>query len=223
MSSAALSRFLSWCRKQRLIEHNPCDDLDRDERPKPGRARDHVPSHRGASCRLGRGRGRADARSRPVPAAHAPAPRRGRGASLVGGRSRQRPHPDSRRSHEEPRGPRTAAVAAGARDSREPQRSKDPDKEQEGMADGPRLCDQAPTSLSTAGTDLRPVSARRSGRPTCRRTRPSRSTTFAADSSRTSPSVAIDVDLLDQCLATHARGCSASISAQAGWRNAPPP
>jgi integrase len=40
----ALSRFLSWCRKQRLIEHNPCDDLDREERPKPGKARDHVPS-----------------------------------------------------------------------------------------------------------------------------------------------------------------------------------
>ena len=41
---AALSRFLSWCKKQRQIEHNPCDDLDRNERPKPGKARDHVPS-----------------------------------------------------------------------------------------------------------------------------------------------------------------------------------
>jgi integrase len=40
----ALNRFLSWCKKQRLIEHNPCDDLDRNERPKPGKARDHVPS-----------------------------------------------------------------------------------------------------------------------------------------------------------------------------------
>jgi integrase len=40
----ALSRFLSWCKRQRLIEHNPCDDLERDERPKPGKARDHVPS-----------------------------------------------------------------------------------------------------------------------------------------------------------------------------------
>ena len=40
----ALFRFLSWCRKQRLIEHNPCDDFDRSERPKPGKARDHVPS-----------------------------------------------------------------------------------------------------------------------------------------------------------------------------------
>jgi integrase len=40
----ALSRFLTWCRKQRLIEHNPCDDFDRAERPKPGKARDHVPS-----------------------------------------------------------------------------------------------------------------------------------------------------------------------------------
>ena len=39
-----LNRLLAWCRRQRLIEHNPCDDLDRDERPKPGRARDNVPS-----------------------------------------------------------------------------------------------------------------------------------------------------------------------------------
>ena len=39
-----LSRFLSWCRRQGLVEHNPCDALDRDERPKPGKARDHVPS-----------------------------------------------------------------------------------------------------------------------------------------------------------------------------------
>ena len=33
-----LSRFLSWCRKQQLIEHNPCDSFDRNERPKPGKA-----------------------------------------------------------------------------------------------------------------------------------------------------------------------------------------
>jgi integrase len=39
-----LSRFLTWCRRQRLIERNPCDDLDRDERPKPGKARTNVPS-----------------------------------------------------------------------------------------------------------------------------------------------------------------------------------
>jgi integrase len=39
-----LNRFLSWARRQGLIEHNPCDDLDRDERPKPGRARENVPS-----------------------------------------------------------------------------------------------------------------------------------------------------------------------------------
>jgi integrase len=39
-----LSRFLSWCIKQELIEHNPCNSLDRDEHPKRGRARDHVPS-----------------------------------------------------------------------------------------------------------------------------------------------------------------------------------
>jgi integrase len=39
-----LNRFLGWCWKQPLIEHNPCADLDRNERPKPGKARDHVPS-----------------------------------------------------------------------------------------------------------------------------------------------------------------------------------
>jgi hypothetical protein len=32
-----LNRFLAWCRRQKLIEHNICDDLDRDERPKPGK------------------------------------------------------------------------------------------------------------------------------------------------------------------------------------------
>ena len=39
-----LNRFLNWCRKQGLIETNPCDALDRSDRPKPGAARDHVPS-----------------------------------------------------------------------------------------------------------------------------------------------------------------------------------
>jgi integrase len=38
-----LNRFLTWCRRQVLIERNPCDDLDRDERPKPGPARTNVP------------------------------------------------------------------------------------------------------------------------------------------------------------------------------------
>jgi integrase len=40
----ALNRFLAWCRKQGLIDSNPCDALDRHDRPKPGKARDHVPS-----------------------------------------------------------------------------------------------------------------------------------------------------------------------------------
>ena len=40
----ALNRFLAWCRKQGLIETNPCDVLDRHDRPRPGRARSHVPS-----------------------------------------------------------------------------------------------------------------------------------------------------------------------------------
>jgi integrase len=40
----ALDRFLKWCRKQGLVETNPCDALDRDDKPKPGAAREHVPS-----------------------------------------------------------------------------------------------------------------------------------------------------------------------------------
>jgi integrase len=39
-----LNRFLAWSRKQGLVAANPCDALDRAERPKPGRAREHVPS-----------------------------------------------------------------------------------------------------------------------------------------------------------------------------------
>jgi integrase len=39
-----LNKFLTWCRRQGLIQYNPCDALGRDERPKPGKARDNVPS-----------------------------------------------------------------------------------------------------------------------------------------------------------------------------------
>jgi integrase len=39
-----LRRFLAWCKKQGLVEHNICDDLDRDERPRSATSRDHVPS-----------------------------------------------------------------------------------------------------------------------------------------------------------------------------------
>ena len=38
-----LQRFMSWCCKQGLASGNPCDGLDRDERPKPGKARDNAP------------------------------------------------------------------------------------------------------------------------------------------------------------------------------------
>ena len=40
----SLNRFMSWARKQGLIEGNPCSDLDRADRPRPSKARDHVPS-----------------------------------------------------------------------------------------------------------------------------------------------------------------------------------
>jgi integrase len=39
-----LDRFLAWCRKQELIELNACETLDRDEKPRGAKARDHVPS-----------------------------------------------------------------------------------------------------------------------------------------------------------------------------------
>ena len=39
-----LDRFLTWCRKTGLVERNVGDDLDADDRPKPGKARNHVPT-----------------------------------------------------------------------------------------------------------------------------------------------------------------------------------
>jgi integrase len=38
------SRFLTWCRRQGLIETNVCSGLELDERPKPGAPRTNVPS-----------------------------------------------------------------------------------------------------------------------------------------------------------------------------------
>ena len=38
-----LQRFMSWCCKRGLATGNPCGGLDRDERPKPGKARDNAP------------------------------------------------------------------------------------------------------------------------------------------------------------------------------------
>jgi integrase len=40
----ALDRFLGWCRKRELIPVNPCDGIDRDDRPRGGSSRDHTPS-----------------------------------------------------------------------------------------------------------------------------------------------------------------------------------
>ena len=39
----ALDRFLTWCVKRELIPANPCSSIDRDDRPRPGRSRDHTP------------------------------------------------------------------------------------------------------------------------------------------------------------------------------------
>jgi integrase len=40
----ALSRFMTWCRKNELVLVNPCDHLDRDDKPSAGKSRDHTPS-----------------------------------------------------------------------------------------------------------------------------------------------------------------------------------
>ena len=47
---SALNRFLSWCAKERLIERNPCNDIDNDDRLKPGRSRDNTPSIKTLRC-----------------------------------------------------------------------------------------------------------------------------------------------------------------------------
>jgi integrase len=39
----ALSRFMAWCVKHELIESNPCLEIDHEDRPRPGRSRDHTP------------------------------------------------------------------------------------------------------------------------------------------------------------------------------------
>ena len=51
----ALARFLTWCRKNELILINPCDDLDRNDKPRAGKlAR---PSH-AQHCNVAEGLGR---------------------------------------------------------------------------------------------------------------------------------------------------------------------
>jgi integrase len=40
----ALDRFLKWCVKREFIAVNPCASIDREDRPRPGRSRDHTPA-----------------------------------------------------------------------------------------------------------------------------------------------------------------------------------
>ena len=40
----ALNKFMDWCERRGLITINPCDGIDRDDRPRGGRSRDHTPS-----------------------------------------------------------------------------------------------------------------------------------------------------------------------------------
>jgi integrase len=39
----AFNRFMDWCVKRELIDANPCGRVDREDRPRPGRSRDHTP------------------------------------------------------------------------------------------------------------------------------------------------------------------------------------
>jgi integrase len=39
----AFDRFMTWCAKRKLIPTNPCAGIDREDRPRPGRSRDHTP------------------------------------------------------------------------------------------------------------------------------------------------------------------------------------
>jgi integrase len=39
----ALNKFMDWCVKRELIDANPCAGIDREDRPRPGRSRDHTP------------------------------------------------------------------------------------------------------------------------------------------------------------------------------------
>jgi integrase len=39
----ALYKFMDWCVKHELIPANPCSSIGRDDRPRPGRSRDHTP------------------------------------------------------------------------------------------------------------------------------------------------------------------------------------
>jgi integrase len=40
----AFNRFMDWCLKRELIDANPCNSIDREDRPRPGRSRDHTPT-----------------------------------------------------------------------------------------------------------------------------------------------------------------------------------
>jgi integrase len=39
----AFNRFAEWCVKRELIDVNPCDGIDHEDRPRAGRSRDHTP------------------------------------------------------------------------------------------------------------------------------------------------------------------------------------
>jgi integrase len=39
----AFNRFMDWCVKRQLIDANPCDGIGREDRPRPGRSREHTP------------------------------------------------------------------------------------------------------------------------------------------------------------------------------------
>ena len=115
----ALDRFLAWCVKRELIPLNPCAGIDRDDRPRPGRSRDHTPpiaTIRRAWDAVEDAPDHVRALIRfllLVPLRR----EEGAGPALVGGQPRREAHHHSRRADERPATAQPAAVGAGARHS----------------------------------------------------------------------------------------------------------
>ena len=78
-----LNRFLAWTRKQGLVERNVCDELDRDEKPRDGQSRDHVPSLEELRAVWAAVENEAATRSGAIPVARSAETRRSRRPRLV--------------------------------------------------------------------------------------------------------------------------------------------
>ena len=205
-----LDRFLAWCVKQGLVEHNVCDELDRHERPRGGQSRDHVPSLE---------------KLRAIWAAVENEPqrdlaqffllvplRRAEAASLrwseVDLQLRRIRIPASRMKNREAHELPLSAPALEILKTRK------------AIAKG-ELVFRTPTANHTTGFTIcsaasEPVSAR--ARPS--RRRDLSSTIFADRSLALLAERGFDVDLLDQCSPISGAACLAFTSGRAGWPNA---